>query len=174
MRQAYIQDRFMCSSCAIISSIHSAEHACWDSTSACYIHDFPCNTHNKKSHLQAAATIPEQLMCRHAVAKVRLLFKLLYNTLQCVIYASLCYVHVIQAGWYNESVDKRFRLPYEEDVLTVSVISSPEMFEKGFLPFVEFSRQRLSETLQDPLDQCTRHYFKAVQVIVRFVLASGL
>ena len=24
---AYIQDRFMCSSCAIISSIHSAEHA---------------------------------------------------------------------------------------------------------------------------------------------------
>ena len=32
-------------------------------------------THNKKSHLQAAAIIREQLTCRHAVAKVRLLFE---------------------------------------------------------------------------------------------------
>ena len=73
-RQAYIQDRIMCS-CTIISSIHSAEHACSNSTSVCSIHDFPYNKHNKKSLLQATATIRERLMCRHAVAKVRLLFK---------------------------------------------------------------------------------------------------
>ena len=66
---AYIQDRFMCSSCAIISSIHSAEHACRNSTSVCSIHDFPYNKLNKKSLLQAVATIRERLMCRHAVAK---------------------------------------------------------------------------------------------------------
>ena len=41
----------------------------------CSIHDFPYNTHNKMSQLQAAAIIQEQLMCRHAVAKVRLLFE---------------------------------------------------------------------------------------------------
>ena len=58
----------------IISSIHSAEHACRNSTSMCSIHDFPYNKHNKKSLLQAAATIRERLMCRHAVAKVQLLF----------------------------------------------------------------------------------------------------
>ena len=38
-RQAYLQDRLMCSSCVIISSIHSAEHTCRNSTSVCSIHD---------------------------------------------------------------------------------------------------------------------------------------
>ena len=64
----------MCSSCAIISSIHSAEHACRNSTSVCSIHDFPYNKLNKKSLLQAAATIRERLMRGHAVANVWLLF----------------------------------------------------------------------------------------------------
>ena len=75
MRQAYIQDRLLCSSCAVISSIYSAEQACRNSTFLCSIHDFPYNKLNKKSLLQAAATIQERLMCRHAVAKVRLLFE---------------------------------------------------------------------------------------------------
>ena len=65
----------MCSGCAIVSSIQSAEHACRDSIPVCSIHDFPYNKHNKKSLLQAAATIRERLMCRNAVVKVRLLFK---------------------------------------------------------------------------------------------------
>ena len=46
-RQASIQDRLMCSSCAIISSIHSAEHAYRNSTFVCSIHDFPYNKLNK-------------------------------------------------------------------------------------------------------------------------------
>ena len=46
-----------------------------DSTSVCSVRDFPYNTHNKMSHLQATAIIRERLTCRHAVAKVRLLFK---------------------------------------------------------------------------------------------------
>ena len=45
------------------------------STPVCSIHDFPYNTRNKKSLLQAAATIRERLMCRHVVAKVQLLLK---------------------------------------------------------------------------------------------------
>ena len=65
----------MCSSCEIISSIHSAEHTCRNSTSVCSIHDFPYNKLNKKTLLHAAAIIRERLMCRHAVAKVRLLFE---------------------------------------------------------------------------------------------------
>ena len=69
-----MRDRLMCSSCEIISSVHSAEHACRNLTSVCPIHDFPYNKLNKGSLLQAAATIRERLMCRHAVAKVRLLF----------------------------------------------------------------------------------------------------
>ena len=66
-RQAYNQDSLMRSSCAIISSIHSAEHACSDSTSVFSIHDFPFNTHHKRSNLQAMTAIQERLMCRHAV-----------------------------------------------------------------------------------------------------------
>ena len=57
----------MHSSCAIISSIHSAKHACRVNISH--------TMHNKMSQLQAAAIIQERLMRRHAVAKVRLLFK---------------------------------------------------------------------------------------------------
>ena len=41
----------------------------------CSIHDFPYNAHNKMSQVQAAAIIQERLMCRRAVAKVRLLFE---------------------------------------------------------------------------------------------------
>ena len=70
-RQAYIQDRLMCSSCAIISSIHSAKHAYRNSTFVCSIHDYPYNKLNKNSLLQAAATIRERHICRHAVAKCR-------------------------------------------------------------------------------------------------------
>ena len=62
-RQADIQDRLMCSSCAIISSIHSAEHECRNSTSVCSIHDFPYNKLNKKSLLQAAAILFESGLC---------------------------------------------------------------------------------------------------------------
>ena len=78
-RQAYNQDRLMRSSCAIISRMHSAEHACTvrsmhaqcracmqDSTSMCSIRDFP---YNEKSHLQATATIRERHMYRCAVQK---------------------------------------------------------------------------------------------------------
>ena len=72
-KQAYIQDRLMCSSCAIISSIHSAEHAYRNSTFVCSIHDFPYNKLNKNSFLKATATIRERHMCRHAVAKVQIL-----------------------------------------------------------------------------------------------------
>ena len=57
-----MQDRLMCSSCAIISSTHSAKHACRHSTSVCSIRDFPYNKLNKKSLLQAAATIQERLL----------------------------------------------------------------------------------------------------------------
>ena len=69
-RHAYIHDRLICNSCAIISSIHSAEHACRTLTSVCSIHDFPYNKLYKKSLLRATATIRERLMCRYAVAKV--------------------------------------------------------------------------------------------------------
>ena len=89
-----MRDRLMCSSCGIISSIHSAEHAYRNLTSVCPIHDFPYNKLNKGSLLQAAATIRERLMCRHAVAKVRLLFRggFLYKTLRySQLQVDLCY-----------------------------------------------------------------------------------
>ena len=41
----------------------------------CSIHDFPYNKLNKNSLLQAAATIRERHMFRHAVAKVQILFE---------------------------------------------------------------------------------------------------
>ena len=44
----------ICATVVLFSSIHSAEHACRESTFVSPIHDFPYNTHNKMSQLQAA------------------------------------------------------------------------------------------------------------------------
>ena len=48
-RQASIQDRLMGSSCAIISSIHSAEHACREST-LCVLYMISHTMHTIKCH----------------------------------------------------------------------------------------------------------------------------
>ena len=75
----------------------------------------------------------------------------------------MCYIigECTQVGWYNNQVDGKFNLPYDEDVLAWIVISIPSMFEKLFKPFIlsEWS----DDTILDPLDECMKRYFATIQ-----------
>lgn len=65
-----------------------------------------------------------------------------------------------KVGWYNEQVSKFFQLPYHPDTLSYVIISTPSMFEKSFLPFVE--DENCLRTTIDPLDQCMKYHFNLV------------
>ncbi|KAI4892549.1 hypothetical protein NFI96_024709 [Prochilodus magdalenae] len=60
-------------------------------------------------------------------------------------------VHPLKIGWYNAVVSQAHHLQYSADTLAVVVLSTPSMFEKLFLPFL----QRCSwKGIRDPIDQC--------------------
>ena len=120
MRQPYIQDRFMCSSCAIVSSIHSAEHACRNSTSVCStcIHDFPYNKLNKKSRF----------------CKPRLLFE---SGLRVGMQLQRC-------GFYSRAASIRERLLFESGFYSrAASIRERLLFESGFYSRAASIRERL-------------------------------
>ncbi|XP_047443045.1 cyanocobalamin reductase / alkylcobalamin dealkylase isoform X2 [Mugil cephalus] len=58
-------------------------------------------------------------------------------------------------GWYNSVLSPSLQLSYPDDTLAVVVLSTPDMFEQAFLPFLE---RREYKGLCDPIDQCVRHY----------------
>ncbi|XP_069550899.1 cyanocobalamin reductase / alkylcobalamin dealkylase [Brachyistius frenatus] len=63
-------------------------------------------------------------------------------------------VYPLKIGWYNCVLPPALHLSYPNDSLAVVVLSTPDMFEKAFLPFLE---QRGCRGLSDPIDQCVRH-----------------
>ena len=69
---------------------------------------------------------------------------------------------ILQIGWYNEFVQEICRLSYPDDTLGLCVISTPEMFEKAFIPFV---KQQDCDGIRDPIDQCMVHYFNKVKEV---------
>ena len=68
--------------------------------------------------------------------------------------------HFFKVGWYNKLVSKSFWLPYNENALSIIIISQPCMFEKTFIPFLLKiwkqsmlnSKQKSSEALQSIRD----------------------
>lgn len=64
-----------------------------------------------------------------------------------------------QVAWYNSVLSPSLRLSYPEETLAVVVLSTPDMFEQAFLPFLE---QRGCQGLSDPIDQCVKHSIASV------------
>lgn len=75
----------------------------------------------------------------------------------------LCDDFFLQIGWYNEHVQEVFRLSYPADTLGLLVISTPDMFERAFIPFVK--QQEESDGIRDPIDQCVAYYFNKVKEV---------
>ncbi|XP_028259494.1 cyanocobalamin reductase / alkylcobalamin dealkylase [Parambassis ranga] len=63
-------------------------------------------------------------------------------------------VYPLKVGWYNSVLPPSMHLSYPDDSLAVVLLSTPDMFEQAFLPFLE---QRGCKDLSDPIDQCVRH-----------------
>uniref|UniRef100_UPI00398E9B1F cyanocobalamin reductase / alkylcobalamin dealkylase isoform X2 n=1 Tax=Pristiophorus japonicus TaxID=55135 RepID=UPI00398E9B1F len=51
-------------------------------------------------------------------------------------------------GWYNAVMQPSFHLQYPDDTLAFVVLSMPQMFEKAFKPFINFSDQKI-EAIHD-------------------------
>ncbi|KAJ3599545.1 hypothetical protein NHX12_033504 [Muraenolepis orangiensis] len=62
--------------------------------------------------------------------------------------------YALKIGWYNGVLPAALRLPRHEDTLAVVVLSTPGMFERAFLPFLE---QGCCQGVSDPIDQCVKH-----------------
>ncbi|XP_078074781.1 cyanocobalamin reductase / alkylcobalamin dealkylase isoform X1 [Mustelus asterias] len=69
-----------------------------------------------------------------------------------------CYPFKI--GWYNAALRPSFHLQYSDDTLVFVILSTPQMFEKAFKPFI--ADKQLS-TVRDPIDECVIHYFSLVK-----------
>ena len=67
-----------------------------------------------------------------------------------------------QIGWYNEKVSKAFQFNLPDDTLAFVIISTPNMFDKAFKPYV----WRLDCIGPgDLLDSCMRHHFTAIHEV---------
>ncbi|XP_042272531.1 cyanocobalamin reductase / alkylcobalamin dealkylase isoform X2 [Thunnus maccoyii] len=64
-------------------------------------------------------------------------------------------VYPLKIGWYNSVLPASLRLVYPDDCLAVVVLSTPDMFEQAFLPFMQ---ERGYQRMCDPIDQCVKHY----------------
>ncbi|KAM9848664.1 cyanocobalamin reductase / alkylcobalamin dealkylase [Aulostomus maculatus] len=63
-------------------------------------------------------------------------------------------VHTLKVGWYNAVLPPALRLAHPDDRLAVVVLSTPAMFERAFLPFME---EKGCHGMSDPIDQCVKH-----------------
>ncbi|GFS88562.1 methylmalonic aciduria and homocystinuria type C protein homolog [Nephila pilipes] len=79
------------------------------------------------------------------------------------IYGSLGFeFHPFKIGWYNSLVRPIFKLDYNEDTVAFLIISSPNMFERAFVPFLQKQSNKLNG-LKDPIDECMQFYLSKIK-----------
>ncbi|KAG7263345.1 hypothetical protein CRUP_027927, partial [Coryphaenoides rupestris] len=62
--------------------------------------------------------------------------------------------YALKVGWYNAVLPVSLRLPHPDHSLAVVVLSTPDMFEEAFLPYLE---QWGGADPADPIDKCVKH-----------------
>lgn len=78
-------------------------------------------------------------------------------------YGFECYPCLVE--WYNEMVQNAFRLEYAADTLLFVILSTPSMFEKSILPFIEETKVKGVRHVRDPVDDCIRHHVQRVKQV---------
>lgn len=63
-------------------------------------------------------------------------------------------IYPFKVGWYNALTSQAHQLPYESDNLAAVILSTPSMFEKVFVPFLQ---SRACDGIRDPIDECISH-----------------
>ncbi|XP_053470576.1 cyanocobalamin reductase / alkylcobalamin dealkylase [Ictalurus furcatus] len=67
-------------------------------------------------------------------------------------------VYPLKIGWYNAVVSQAHQLQYSVDTLALVVLSTPSMFEKVFLPFLQ---KGCCGGVSDPIDKCIAQTIKS-------------
>lgn len=63
--------------------------------------------------------------------------------------------HQFLIGWYNDKVQNYFKISsYDSSTLAFSIVSTPSMFEKSFIPFIVSTEVEFN--IRDPLDTCMK------------------
>ena len=68
-------------------------------------------------------------------------------------------IHPFKIGWYNQTIaDKKFALDGSSNTLAFVIISTPSMFEKAFIPYIN---SEISDDFDviDPIDSCMKKIF---------------
>ncbi|GAB6028948.1 hypothetical protein CHUAL_004743 [Chamberlinius hualienensis] len=68
--------------------------------------------------------------------------------------------HAFKVGWYNECVQKAFKLPFDEESLALVIISTPVMFDNLVLPYV---RDGHDIEIKDPVDASISYHLAEVK-----------
>lgn len=61
-------------------------------------------------------------------------------------------------------VSNPFVLDYHEDTLAFVILSTPEMFDNAFLPFIKKNFASINN-LVDPIDQCMQYEFNKLKAV---------
>jgi len=71
--------------------------------------------------------------------------------------------HPFKIQWYNLMVSPKFRLPFDDNCIAFAIISTPDMFEMAFLPFL---RSNLFDTnsTNDPIDECMKYHLNSIKL----------
>lgn len=69
---------------------------------------------------------------------------------------------MLQVGWYNDKVDEIFHLPYDKDTLGILLLSTPDMFEKVFVPFI---KSGYVADHRDPLDASISDFIECLKSV---------
>jgi len=67
-------------------------------------------------------------------------------------------VYPFLISWYNAVVESTFKLDYEDSTVAFLIISTPQMFERTFLPYALTQHKGT----QDPIDSCVKQRIESL------------
>ena len=85
---------------------------------------------------------------------------------------SKVFILILQVGWYNESIDDKYKMSVADDTLAVLAISIPDMWEKAFIPFAKEQDWDNWNNEKNPLDECMIYNFDHVKQVEKDIIIS--
>lgn len=68
----------------------------------------------------------------------------------------------LKVEWYNTVVEEKYHLPYDPDTVAIVVLSTPDMFDLAFKPFLLSGSYTGSK---DGIDECIKYYMQKVNQV---------
>ncbi|XP_078327892.1 uncharacterized protein LOC111115434 [Crassostrea virginica] len=72
-------------------------------------------------------------------------------------------IYPFKVGWYNQPIEEKYKLPFPDDTLAVLVISTPDLWEKAFIPFAKNQDLDNWDNERNPLHECMIYHFDQVK-----------